>query len=144
MKPDSPIPTTRRDWIRASGTAALALATPGWLFAGPVTNPVQPPSPDALNLLDLSLAQSLVGHEFEMASASGYTIAKLAMVQSLGRGDRSQKAFSMEFHPITSQGALLQDTYRVHHPVLGDFDLFLVPHRNLRNTLVLLATFVRL
>ncbi len=42
-----------------------------------------------------------------------------------------------------SQGTLAQDTYRVHHPVLGDFDLLLVPHRNTRGVLVLLATFSR-
>jgi hypothetical protein len=50
----------------------------------------------------------------------------------------------MEFEPIDNRGSLQQDTYRVHHPVLGNFDLFLVPHRNLRDTLVLLATFYRL
>ena len=144
MKPDAPITTTRRDWIRASGTAALALAAPGWLFAGPGVNPVQPPVPDALSLIDVSLAQSLVGHEFEIVSAKGYTIAKLTTVQTLGAAVKSPKAFAMEFAPISSQGELLQDTYQVHHPVLGSFDLFLVPHRNQRNALVLLATFVRL
>jgi hypothetical protein len=144
MKPDSPIPTTRRDWIRASGTAVLALATPGWLIAGPRINPFEPPVPDALSLLDLSLARTLVGHQFEMVSATGYTIARLTTVKAVGPAAKSEKAFSMEFEPIDSRGSLLQDTYQVHHPVLGNFDLFLVPHRNQRNAWVLLATFVRL
>jgi hypothetical protein len=144
MTPDSPIPTTRRDWIRASGTAVLALAAPGWLIAGPRINPVEPPNPDALSLLDLSLAQTLVGHQFEMVSATGYTVARLTTVKPVGPAARTQKAFSMEFEPIDSRGSLLQDTYRVHHPVLGNFDLFLVPHRNQRNAWVLLATFFRL
>lgn len=141
MKSEASIKTTRRDWIRASGTAALALAVPGWLVAGPVR--IGPPIPDALGVLDMSLAQTLVGNQFEMAAAGGYTITELTKVESLAVFDRTLKSFSMEFRPISSQGTLAQDTYRVHHPVLGDFDLLLVPHRNARGVLVLLATFSR-
>lgn len=142
MKPEASIKTTRRDWIRASGTAALALAVPGWLVAGPVR--IGPPTPGALSVLDLSLAQTLVGNQFEMAATGGYVIAELTKVESLAVMDRTLKSFSMEFRPVSSQGTLAQDTYRVHHPVLGDFDLLLVPHRNMRGEMVLLATFSRL
>lgn len=142
MKPEASIKTTRRDWIRASGTAALALAVPGWLVAGQVR--IGPPIPGALSMLDVSVAQTLLGHQFEMVAANGYAISELTSVQTLGRNSSTMKSFSMEFRPITSQGTLVQDTYQVHHPVLGNFDLLLVPHRNTRGTLVLLATFSRL
>lgn len=142
MKSDATINSTRRDWIRASATATLALAVPGWLVAGTVR--VGPPLPDALSVLDMSLAQSLVGNQFEMATAGGYALMELTKVESIVQRDRTLKSFSMEFRPVSSQGTLVQDTYRVHHPVLGDFDLMLVPHRNTRGVLVLLATFSRL
>jgi len=142
MKPEASIKTTRRDWIRASGAAALALSAPGWLLAGQAR--VAPPIPDALSLLDVNVAKTLVGQQFEMVAASAYVVTELTKVQSLTLRERTVTSFSMEFRPISSRSTLVQDTYQVHHPVLGDFDLLLVPHRNDRGTTVLLATFSRL
>ncbi len=148
MKPDLPKISTRRDWIRTAGATAVLAATPGWLLAGPVINPIEvPPAASTLELLDMSLAQSCLGHEFEVVSADGYAVCKLAKVIPLGNPrieSRMRKAFAMEFHPISSQGTLQQDVYQIRHPVLGTFDLLLVPHTNARGNSVLVATFSRL
>lgn len=148
MKPDLPMTATRRDWIRAAGAAALALSAPGLLTAGPQIDPVVvPPAANALDLLDMSVATTMIGHQFEMMSSEGQAICELIAVGTAGcrsRAGKAQKSFSMELRPITSQGNLVQDIYQVHHPVLGTFDLLLVPHTNARGARVLLATFSRL
>lgn len=146
MKSDLTSTSTRRAWIRSAGVMALAVATPGWLVAGPATTPgVLPPRPGALDTIDLAVAQSLVGTRFEIVSAEGHAMCELASASGVERiQQKTQKTFSMEFRPITRQGHLLQDTYLVQHPALGTFDLFLVPHTNGRGETLLVATFSRL
>ena len=146
MKSELTTTSTRRDWIRSAGAMALAVATPGWLVAGPAITPsVAPPS--ALDAIDLPMAQSLIGQQFEMVSAEGHAICVLAGAEAVGnsRGSlKSQKSFAMEFRPITRHGNLQQDTFLVQHAALGTFDLFLVPHTNDRGETLLVATFSRL
>lgn len=148
MKSDLTTTSTRRDWLRSAGTIALAVATPGWLVAGPVITPaVVPTRPSTLDALDLAMAQSLIGQQFEMVSTAGHTICVLAKAEIVGsvRGSlKTQKPFEMDFRPITQLGYLQQDTYLVQHAALGTFDLFLVPHTNDRGQTFLVATFSRL
>lgn len=147
MKSDLPMTPKRRDWIRSAGAVAVAIATPAWLVAGPVINPVvRPPAAGALEALDPTTARSMLGQQFEVVSAEGYAVCELARVDVLGNpdsGSRLLTQFVMNFRPIASQGPLNQDTYHVHHPVMGTFDLLLVPHVNARGETMLLATFAR-
>lgn len=147
MKTDLPATSTRREWIRSAGAVTLALATPGWLVAGPVTTPaVTPPATAGLDALDYSMARSLLGQQFEMVSTAGHAICELANVEVVPNRrspDKTQSSFSMDFRPIDSQGSLLQDTYLVQHATLGTFDLFVVPHTNTRGVKMLVATFSR-
>lgn len=144
MKSEIPLTLSRRQWIRSTGAAVLAVATPGWLLARPLTQPAMPPGTSALELLDMRLARSLMGQQFEMVSTQGHTVCELTKVNSLGALAKEGKSFSMDFLPTKTQGQLDQDTYLVYHPTLGTFDLFLVPYTNDLGVTTLTATFSRL
>lgn len=143
MRSDPPMDSARRHWMLAAGVAALAASTPACLLAGPGINPVVPPG-NGLDLLDLRQAESMLGQQFEIAGTRGHAICLLTRVEvyRTRNGERLQ-AFSMDFSPVSVTGTLAQDTYLVHHPVLGNFEMLLVPHAASRGE-VLVATLARL
>ena len=69
-----------------------------------------------------------VGHDFLVHPAAGpplmLTLASAENLHPVNRGYR--RPFSLLFHSPTGR-SLTQDTYRIAHPVLGNFALFLVP-----------------
>lgn len=133
----------------ASGAVVLALGAPMFALAAKGEAPGGGPTfDDPLVLLDESLARAFVGSDFDISSNMAYAKLRLSKVEAADMSLKKSRlmttqTFAMEFEILSNGGEMQQDTYRVNHAKLGDFDLLLVPHTNGKGAKVLVATFSR-
>lgn len=79
-----------------------------------------------LSFLRAESYQGLVGAAFPWQAAEGVTLALTLLEVTPKLDDEVQYAFSLVFGSDETT-ARPQQLYRLSHPSLGDFDLFLVP-----------------
>lgn len=125
---------SRRKFLRAGSLVALSAALPISIFAqgfkGRDGNPGdQNPQPDPLVNYNKAAFSSYLNSIFELYT--GYSIVEVALVEVkdlLPQGTAAtdgRESFSLLFRGGTA--VLRQNTYRMDHPSLGRFELFLVP-----------------
>lgn len=56
----------------------------------------------------------------------GDAIVPLTLTEAASASDEHHQSFSLLFRGVSAD-ALTQQTYRFFHPVLGEFDIFIVP-----------------
>ena len=128
---------SRAAFLKAAGTALLGARVDARTLLGPVAvassppevSPVATPGSAGRLLLADATAVLFLPHlysEFAVQSASGVR-AQMLLAKVLERPvTRNVEQFSLIFQ--TRGGETLHDgTHAVRHPVLGDFDLFIVP-----------------
>jgi len=130
------MPFSRRKFLRASALVGLTAAFPlqnvlGQSWKDRDGNPMdQNPSPaDPLPFYSRSAFSAHLNSIFQLYT--GYSTVEVALVEVKDRLPASEKAVSgRECFSLLFRGgsvALPQNTYWVDHPVLGRFQLFLVP-----------------
>ena len=130
---------TRRELCQGSlfGAVAFALGGCNEGTSGTVLPATGKPLPAETTTsgsygLTLSSFAPHVGTRFTVTDASG-PLATLTLVSAVdvGIGDRAiserGECFALSFEGCDA--VLTQDTYRMSHPALGDFPLFVVPDR---------------
>lgn len=131
---------SRRTLLQGAVAVGACLSVP-LLSAAGAQAPISP-----LALIDETLARLLVGSDFVFSMGGTDTVMQLVRVQSTAQsvrkgGETMTRSFGLEFLPLDGVTARPQGTYWVRHARLGDFDLFVVPHRNDKGQTKLLATF---
>jgi hypothetical protein len=122
---------SRRDFVKLGGIAAVASL--GFLSSafGQTTD-------DVLIQQTAESFRRRIGTEFYMTSNDVSTVATLTDIKDFPHKTDNGESFLMEFEiPLTPKK---EDIYRVWHPDLGNFDLFLTKGENR----TLLATINRL
>jgi hypothetical protein len=126
---------SRRKFLRAGSLVALSAALPISVFAqgfkGRDGNPgdQQTAQPDPLANYNKSVFSSYLNSIFQLYT--GYSVVEVALVEVkdlLPQGTPAtdgRECFSLLFRGGTT--VLRQNTYRIDHPSLGRFQLFLVP-----------------
>lgn len=124
---------SRRKFLRAGSLVALSAALPLGVFAqgfkGRDGNPGDPDKIDPLASFNRSAFSSYVNSIFELYT--GYSVVEVTLVEVkdlLPPGTVTtdgRESFSLVFRGGTA--VLRQNTYRIEHPSLGRFQLFLVP-----------------
>jgi len=124
---------SRRKFLRAGSLVALSAALPLSVFAqgfkGRDGNPGDQPQPDPLANYNKAAFSSYLNSIFQLYT--GYSVVEVALVEVkdlLPPGTPAtdgRESFSLVFRGGST--ALRQNTYRIDHPSLGRFQLFLVP-----------------
>lgn len=124
---------SRRKFLRAGSLVALSAALPISVFAqgfkGRDGNPGDQDQPDPLSHYTKSAFSSYLNSIFQLYT--GYSVVEVALVEVkdlLPPGSTAtdgRECFSLLFRGGTA--VLRQNTYRIDHPSLGRFQLFLVP-----------------
>jgi hypothetical protein len=119
--------------LRAGSLVALSAALPISVFAQGFKardgNPGDPDQPDPLANYTKSAFSSYLNSIFQLYT--GYSVVEVALVEVkdlLPKGSTAtdgRECFSLLFRGGTT--VLRQNTYRIEHPSLGRFQLFLVP-----------------
>jgi hypothetical protein len=124
---------SRRKFLRAGSLVALSAALPISIFAqgfkGRDGNPGDQAQPDPLANYNKSAFSSYLNSIFELYT--GYSVVEVTLVEvkdllpSGSPATDGRESFSLLFRGGTA--VLRQNTYRMQHPSLGGFQLFLVP-----------------
>jgi hypothetical protein len=124
---------SRRKFLRAGSLVALSAALPISVFAqgfkGRDGNPGDSDQPDPLANYTKSAFSSYLNSIFQLYT--GYSVVEVTLVEVkdlLPKGSTAtdgRECFSLLFRGGTT--VLRQSTYRIDHPSLGRFQLFLVP-----------------
>ncbi|HEX8198544.1 MAG TPA: twin-arginine translocation signal domain-containing protein [Pyrinomonadaceae bacterium] len=123
---------SRRDFIKFGGAAIAALGTSGLVFAQPnpfsVTDLPSAALGDPLLNYDSKVFRQHLNSRFTLMTEQEALPAVLVGVKDLNVSNQaSRQCFLLSFRTTAQQH---QATYKIFHPVLGYFNLFLVPGKN--------------
>ncbi len=121
---------TRRDFVRLSGMAALAgFGLSGAAFART--------DGDALAAQTADSFRNLIGSEFYFYNEKGSAPATLVEIRDYPVATKRGESFSLFFETEIERPE--QMTYRVYHPKIGNFELFMTEGRNEKRPLLIAA-----
>ena len=127
--------TSRRDFLKKGTIVALAAGVPLSLVQRAAGNSALAPPvvPELYSALTKAAFESVLNTDFLVSKAPGQVTLKLVSVADLvGCEEFSKKeGFSLMFRGELN--ALVQKTYRLEHPELGQFSFLIVPVMGSRN-----------
>ena len=127
--------TSRRDFLKKGTIVALAACVPLSLVQRAAGNSAlaSPVVPELYSSLTKAAFKSQLNTDFLVNKAPGQVVLKLVSVTDLmGREEFSEKeGFSLMFRGELN--ALVQKTYLIEHPELGQFSFLIVPVMGNRN-----------
>jgi len=127
--------TSRRDFLKKGTIVALAAGVPLSLVQRAAGNSAlaSPVVPELYPSLTKSAFESQLNTDFLVNKAPGQVVLKLVSVTDLvGRKEFSKKeGFSLMFRGEIN--SLIQKTYLIEHPKLGQFSFLIVPVMSSRN-----------
>lgn len=121
---------TRRDFVRLSGAAALA----GFGFSGAALAGAGADAPAAQTADSF---RGLIGSEFYVYNEKISGPATLVAVRDYPAATKTGECFSLFFETAIERPE--QTIYRVYHPKLGNFELFMTEGRNEKRPLLIAA-----
>ena len=121
-------PLTRRDLIKAGGTAAALASLPGLITAVPALG--------APSWWARSTYTGRIGQSFRMRADSG----KLVGLTLTAVDDLAHNGFALRFKPSSTAIVHPQATRRFAHAELGGTDLFVVPLKAPKSALTYVVT----